>query len=66
MKKCANPHDSCAIPHTQHNANVKKGFRLGKPLMKNPYANRSSIVTSFCMIPEWIFGNNPYVVIIVR
>ena len=30
MKKCANPHDSCAIPHTPRNGNVKKGLPLGE------------------------------------
>ena len=23
-EKCANPHDSCAISHSQHNGNAKK------------------------------------------
>ena len=61
MKKCANPHDSCAIPHTPHNGNVKKGFLFGKPLMKNPYENKSSVVTSFCMIPLYFPWEMPYV-----
>jgi len=34
--------------------------------IQNLYENRSSIVTSFCMILEWMFCDNPYVVIIVR
>ena len=40
-KKCAIPHDSCAIPHTQHNGNVKKGFLLGKPVLKIIYLSLS-------------------------
>ena len=28
-EKCANPHDSCAISHSQHNGNAKKGLLLG-------------------------------------
>ena len=27
-KKCADSHDLCAISHSQHNGNVKKGLRL--------------------------------------
>ena len=65
MKKCANSHESCAISHTQHNANVKKGFLLGKPLMKNPYANSASISTFAIIWSLYIPSFIPNVVIIV-
>ena len=65
-KKCANPHIFCAISHTHYNGNVKNARFVGMWILKIRYKNRSSIVTSFCIIPEWMFGDNPYVVIIVR
>ena len=56
-KKCANPHIFCAISHTHYNGNVKNTRCVGMWVLKIRYKNRSSIVTSFCIIPEWMFGD---------